>query len=252
MHDLNSCAQGNKPGPSRYVPLHLCKDRSVFPGPPQGNAQDYGQKSFPEPQRGEDWGARDGFRGDRADFLNFGGRNKRNDGPVRNNAFASCQSGGSNGRSPDEMTREAPLESSRDGDGWGPDDRGENWDCRNGGQRSLDTDEDWTRPLPRDERIERELLSHGHTGINFEKYEDIPVEVTGDDAPKHINSFDDCSLTRRLTGSVYANRFERQAVAIMSSPSLTAAGRVFAFAKLFPVSDDINSSRHKDKSPEIG
>lgn len=41
----------------------------------------------------------------------------------------------------------------------------------------------------------RELFSQGHTGINFEKYEDIPVEATGEDAPKHINSFDECSLT---------------------------------------------------------
>lgn len=41
----------------------------------------------------------------------------------------------------------------------------------------------------------RELFSQGHTGINFEKYEDIPVEATGDDSPKHISSFDDCSLT---------------------------------------------------------
>ncbi|KAL1443950.1 hypothetical protein MTO96_030109 [Rhipicephalus appendiculatus] len=202
--DLNSGAQGNKTGPSRYVPPHLRNNRSVLPGPPQGNAQGYAQKSFPEPQGGDDWGARDGFRGDRgggrADFSNFGGRNKRNDGPVRNNAFPPRQGGGSNWRSPDEMPREAPREGSRDGGGgggggWGRDDRGGNWDRRNGGRRNLDTDEDWTRPLPRDERIERELFSQGHTGINFEKYEDIPVEATGDDSPKHINSFDDCSLT---------------------------------------------------------
>ncbi|XP_065295999.1 putative ATP-dependent RNA helicase Pl10 isoform X2 [Dermacentor albipictus] len=204
--DLNSGSQGNKTGPSRYVPPHLRNNRSVLPGPPQGNAQSYNQKSsYPEPQGGDDWGARDGFRGDRgggrggADFSNFGGRNKRNDGPVRNNAFPPRQGGGSNWRSPDEVAQEAaPREGSRDGGGgggWGRDDRGGNWDRRNGGRRNADVDEDWTRPLPRDERIERELFSQGHTGINFEKYEDIPVEATGDDSPKHISSFDDCSLT---------------------------------------------------------
>ncbi|XP_037562267.1 putative ATP-dependent RNA helicase Pl10 isoform X2 [Dermacentor silvarum] len=207
--DLNSGSQGNKTGASRYVPPHLRNNRSVLPGPPQGNAQTYNQKSsYPEQQGGDDWGARDGFRGDRgggrggADFSNFGGRNKRNDGPVRNNAFPPRQGGGSNWRSPDEVANEtAPREGSRDGGGggggggWGRDDRGGNWDRRNGGRRNVDTDEDWTRPLPRDERIERELFSQGHTGINFEKYEDIPVEATGDDAPKHIGSFDDCSLT---------------------------------------------------------
>ncbi|KAH6939606.1 hypothetical protein HPB50_019946 [Hyalomma asiaticum] len=93
--DLNSGSQGNKTGPSRYVPPHLRNNRSVLPGPPQGNAQGYGQKSYPEPQGGDDWGARDGYRGDRgggrADFSNFGGRNKRNDGPIRNNAFPPRQ-----------------------------------------------------------------------------------------------------------------------------------------------------------------
>ena len=34
----------------------------------------------------------------------------------------------------------------------------------------------------------RELFGGGHTGINFDKYEDIPVEATGDSAPKNIEN----------------------------------------------------------------
>lgn len=34
----------------------------------------------------------------------------------------------------------------------------------------------------------RQLFGQGHTGINFEKYEDIPVEATGEDCPKQINN----------------------------------------------------------------
>lgn len=37
----------------------------------------------------------------------------------------------------------------------------------------------------------RQLFHQGHTGINFEKYEDIPVEASGEDCPPHINSVSD-------------------------------------------------------------
>ena len=33
-----------------------------------------------------------------------------------------------------------------------------------------------------------ELFGGGNTGINFDKYEDIPVEASGDNAPSHIEN----------------------------------------------------------------
>ena len=54
--------------------------------------------------------------------------------------------------------------------------------------------EDWSKPLPRNERLERELFSSNQSGINFDKYEDIPVEVTGNDAPKSIDAFEEADL----------------------------------------------------------
>lgn len=48
--------------------------------------------------------------------------------------------------------------------------------------------EDWTVPTDRDVRLEEELFGTGNTGINFSKYEDIPVEATGDNVPPHIDS----------------------------------------------------------------
>lgn len=33
-----------------------------------------------------------------------------------------------------------------------------------------------------------ELFAGGNTGINFEKYDDIPVEATGQNCPPHIDS----------------------------------------------------------------
>lgn len=47
---------------------------------------------------------------------------------------------------------------------------------------------DWSTPTPRDERLEIKLFGTGNTGINFSKYEDIPVDATGENVPEHIES----------------------------------------------------------------
>ena len=38
----------------------------------------------------------------------------------------------------------------------------------------------------------RELFGGDNTGINFDRYEDIPVEATGEACPSNVESFDDC------------------------------------------------------------
>lgn len=44
-------------------------------------------------------------------------------------------------------------------------------------------------PLPRNARIEQELFGDRvNSGINFEKYEDIPVEATGNNVPDPISN----------------------------------------------------------------
>lgn len=52
-----------------------------------------------------------------------------------------------------------------------------------------DFNQDWTKMLPQNQMRERELFGAGHTGINFSKYEDIPVEATGVDCPANVESF---------------------------------------------------------------
>ena len=49
--------------------------------------------------------------------------------------------------------------------------------------------QDWLTPLNRNERLESELFGGGHgpSGINFDRYEDIPVEATGNDVPSGID-----------------------------------------------------------------
>ena len=54
--------------------------------------------------------------------------------------------------------------------------------------------DDWSRLNKRNVDMENYLFSSGHTGINFDKYEDIPVEATGHLCPGHIESFTDKAL----------------------------------------------------------
>ncbi|KAK2498173.1 hypothetical protein MC885_012102, partial [Smutsia gigantea] len=61
---------------------------------------------------------------------------------------------------------------------------------RSGHSRWCDrSDEDyWSKPLPPSERLEQEPFSEGNTAINFEKYDNIPVQATGNDCPPHIEN----------------------------------------------------------------
>jgi len=77
-------------------------------------------------------------------------------------------------------------------------------DDRRGGGGGMTSAEDWTKPLPRNERMEEELFGtdHAPSGINFDRYEDIPVEATGTDVPKGIDSFEDVDLTPIIKANI--------------------------------------------------
>ena len=65
------------------------------------------------------------------------------------------------------------------------------WDSRG----NYSEDADWTQQLPRCERTERDLFKSGqNSGINFEKYDDIPAESTGEDPPEAVDNFAECDL----------------------------------------------------------
>ncbi|ESO11363.1 hypothetical protein HELRODRAFT_194828 [Helobdella robusta] len=68
---------------------------------------------------------------------------------------------------------------------------------------------DWTKALPRNEKLEHELFGGAHTGINFSKYEDIPVEATGADCPPHIDRFDDIDLGEIIKNNIKLSQYER-------------------------------------------
>ena len=43
---------------------------------------------------------------------------------------------------------------------------------------------------------------HGPSGINFDRYEDIPVEATGNNVPKGIESFEEVALTPIIQSNI--------------------------------------------------
>uniref|UniRef100_A0A3Q3F8T1 RNA helicase n=1 Tax=Labrus bergylta TaxID=56723 RepID=A0A3Q3F8T1_9LABR len=109
--------------------------------------------------------------------------------------------------------------------------------------------EDWSKPTPPNERLENELFSGSNTGINFEKYDDIPVEATGSNCPPHIESFHDVDMGEIVMGNIALTRYTRPtpvqkyAIPIIKSKrdlmacAQTGSGKTAAF--LLPVLSQI-------------
>ncbi|XP_031442853.1 DEAD-box helicase 3 X-linked a isoform X2 [Clupea harengus] len=70
-------------------------------------------------------------------------------------------------------------------------------------------EEDWSKPTAPNERVENELFAASNTGINFEKYDDIPVEATGNNSPPHIESFHDVDMGEIIMGNIALSRYTR-------------------------------------------
>lgn len=225
-----------QPSGGRYVPPHLRnKSGGSAPSggdqnsPPNNSRQpnDRDRGGDRDRERGRGGGGRDGGSGYRdsrgsrdIDFGNFGGRNRRggteNGGGGRDQRYPnqdSRESGGSGGN--DRWQEQQPRndrwqESRNDNRSGGTGNTGRWKDGEGGGGGGRDGRDgrggrgevDWTVPTTRDERLEEELFGTGNTGINFSKYEDIPVEATGDNIPPHITCFDEVQLTEIIKNSI--------------------------------------------------
>ncbi|XP_058040940.1 ATP-dependent RNA helicase DDX3X isoform X3 [Ahaetulla prasina] len=142
---------------------------------------------------------------DRDAYSSFGARSERGSGK---SSFFTDRGNGSRGRFDDRGGR-----CSSDFDGIGS--RGDR-SCfgrfdRGGNSRWCDKndEDDWSKPLAPSERVEQELFSGGNTGINFEKYDDIPVEATGNNCPPHIESFSDVDMGEIIMGNIELTRYTR-------------------------------------------
>uniref|UniRef100_A0A8C8GYG7 RNA helicase n=1 Tax=Oncorhynchus tshawytscha TaxID=74940 RepID=A0A8C8GYG7_ONCTS len=123
-------------------------------------------------------------------------------------------------------------------------------------------DEDWSKPSPANERLEAELFSSGNTGINFEKYDDIPVEATGSNCPPHIDSFHDVDMGEIIMSNIALTHYTRPtpvqkyAIPVIKSKrdlmacAQTGSGKTAAF--LVPVLSQIYTQGPGDAAADSG
>lgn len=155
----------------------------------RGGGGQRGQNNRNFDRRGDDGGYRGGRGGDR-DRANYrGGDQNEDQQQPRNDRWQDLD------KRPDDLRN----------------DRGGGGERQYGGRWKEDrrADVDYTKLGPRDERLEAELFGVGNTGINFDKYEDIPVEATGQNVPPHITSFDDVQLTEIIRNNVLLARYDK-------------------------------------------
>lgn len=191
-------AGGGRGGGNSYVPPHL---RGMVPG-----AMPNGVPQPPAPFMG----------GGPAPYPTRGGYNPNGYGPPRGGGYGGGGGnwGGGGGRG--GGGRGGGGNYGRGGGGnYG---RGGNWD-------SADRDGD---PFAADNarKAEVDTLFQGeNTGINFEAYEDIPVEATGQDVPAPIKSFEDIELGPALMENVRRCKYSKPTPVQRYSIPIGMAGR---------------------------
>lgn len=122
-------------------------------------------------------------------FNNFGGKPKQ---------YGGRRSGGGYGTG---LRSNRPMGGGFGGGGMGNNGGGFGGGGGGGGMND-DRNSDWTRMLPANPMRERDLFGSGHTGINFSKYEDIPVEATGVDCPPNVETFRDLRYTEIIRNNI--------------------------------------------------
>ncbi|ORY97986.1 P-loop containing nucleoside triphosphate hydrolase protein [Syncephalastrum racemosum] len=81
---------------------------------------------------------------------------------------------------------------------------------------------------PRDEALEKELFSeetHVHSGINFNKYNNISVKVEGDNPPPGFDQFENADLHPQMKENIRLARYDIPTPVQRNSISIVTAGR---------------------------
>ncbi|XP_066562953.1 DEAD-box helicase 3 X-linked a isoform X3 [Amia ocellicauda] len=277
--DLNSAADGQGGGGAgrRYIPPHLRNkeaSKNDSPGWDNGRSNGFvngyhdGRDNRMNGDRGN-YGGRGATRGDRGDRGGRGGfRGNRSGGsfnqsqPMQNSGFGYDKDSSGWNASKDPYTSfggrtdrgKSSFFNDRGSGSRGRFDRG-GFGSREGGGNSrwvedaARDEEDWSKPTSPNERLEHELFSGSNTGINFEKYDDIPVDATGNECPPHIESFCDLEMGEIIMGNINLSRYTRPtpvqkyAIPIIKSKrdlmacAQTGSGKTAAF--LLPVLSQI-------------
>ncbi|XP_029704386.1 DEAD-box helicase 3 X-linked a isoform X4 [Takifugu rubripes] len=197
--DLNADGQGGGTN-RRYIPPHL---RNKDAAKNDSTGWDGGRSNgfvngYHDNRTNGGFGGRGPPRADRG-FGNYDNKDSNWTGPQRDPAYNSF--GGRSDRSKSFNDRGAGSRGRFERGGF------------SGGGNSRWADEakedDWSKPTASNERLEQELFSASNTGINFEKYDDIPVEATGANSPSHIDCFQDVDMGEIIMGNIELSRYTR-------------------------------------------
>ncbi|CAG7846912.1 ATP-dependent RNA helicase ded1 [Serendipita indica DSM 11827] len=208
----------NGPPKAAYVPPHLRnaqrqQQQQQQQAPPVSNGNTNWSDSRPAPsgRTGSSFGPNSPFNNNRSNnsYGRGGGFGGSDHGSSRGSDWSSRGSGGNSG------WESRPARSDRPGEGYGVG----AW--RDGkhvvGQRN--------------QRLEKELYGEPddplkqHTGINFEKYEDIPVEATGAGVPEPVLAFTNPPLDPVLLENINYARYTTPTPVQKYSIPIIAAGR---------------------------
>uniref|UniRef100_A0A0K8S8X9 RNA helicase n=1 Tax=Lygus hesperus TaxID=30085 RepID=A0A0K8S8X9_LYGHE len=216
-----------KENAGRYIPPHLRFKNSgsgenQAESSPSARSSSYNDTDYRGGGRGGSGGGynRSGGSGRNDNFRSGGGGG--GSGGRRNGDFDSYNGGGGGGGNWDRDNRGGGGGSYGRRDDWGRGGRndggGRSGAGGGGGSSGGGNDRwqekpghghnDWSQLGPRDERLEVELFGNANTGINFNKYEDIPVEATGNQVPASINSFEDLQMTEIISNNIKLARYD--------------------------------------------
>ena len=99
-------------------------------------------------------------------------------------------------------------------------------DSRKGGYGDRDRERDsYPGVTASDGRTEEEIFDAPNTGINFDKYEAIPVDVSGRDCPAAIETFEDIDIGQSLRGNIVRAGYQRPTPVQRNSIPIVMAGR---------------------------
>uniref|UniRef100_A0A0K8TQY4 RNA helicase n=1 Tax=Tabanus bromius TaxID=304241 RepID=A0A0K8TQY4_TABBR len=219
VNDSSSSSNTNSAG--RYVPPHLRGNNNNSISDSGRDSRDF--KSSDREFRGGD---RE-YRGNNSEFRRFNNRDRidrgadfgnfarrRNDenyqngeGYERRDDFRGGPRMGPRGNDRGDRDFNKPP---RTNDRWVETPETRRNDSNYGGKwNDRRPDIDFTVLQARDESLEQELFGTDNTGINFSKYEDIPVEATGTQVPDHITSFDEVKLTEIISNNIALARYDK-------------------------------------------
>lgn len=131
---------------------------------------------------------------------------------------------------------------------------GGGWNNRSGGWDRRDTE---TNPFGNDGNADAAVNEQDNTVINFEAYEDIPIETSGDNVPPPVNTFAEIDLGEALNLNIQRCKYvkptpvQRNAIPILAAGrdlmacAQTGSGKTAAFC--FPIISGIMKEQHAER-----